>query len=179
MFEPRGCTAPQLVYWGAAYSQAELLPWNRDAPAIQTRAYVNGKSMLAELDSGAEVSLVDTSAAAAVGVTRPAADIATDTIRGAGPRPEEAWTGRFDSFALGDEHISHVNISVLNVMRGMSYTETGSNMVQHLENTPSMYIGADFLHAHRVFIDNEDHLILFSYQGGSVFSAAKLAATSK
>ena len=56
LFEPEGCAAPQLVYWGAAYSQAELLTWDARQPAIQTHAFINGKQILAELDSGAEHS---------------------------------------------------------------------------------------------------------------------------
>jgi hypothetical protein len=30
-----------------------------------------------------------------------------------------------------------------------------------------------------VFVDNQDHLILFSYQGGPVFSAGQPAVASK
>jgi hypothetical protein len=41
-----------------------------------------------------------------------------------------------------------------------------------------MFIGGDFLHAHRVCVDNQDHLILFSYQGGPVFGAAPPAQTT-
>ena len=48
-----------------------------------------------------------------------------------------------------------------------------------LDNTPYMFVGADFFHAHRVFIDNKDRLMLFSYDGGPVFraNAAVAAAT--
>ena len=144
MFEPRGCAAPQLVYWGAAYSQAELLPWGRDVPHVQTRALINGKSVLAELDSGAEVTIIDTSAAAASGVTRSGASVQAGAVRGAGPRPEESWIGRFDSFAFGDEKIAHVNIQVVNIMRGEVVTETGSLTPSHVNDT-AMFIGDDFL----------------------------------
>jgi len=179
MFQPEGCAAPQLVYWGAAYSQAALLPWERDAPALQTRAVVNGKEILAEVDSGADATIIDTSAAVADGVTRSGADAPVDPVHGAGPRPEESWVGHFDSFALGDEKIAHVKIQVVHVVRGMSYTETGSNMARHIENAPLMFIGDDFLRAHRVFVDNQDHLILFSYQGGPVFNTGQSAPSAK
>src|SRR5690348_15989165 len=37
LFEPQGCTPPQLVYWGAqAYSQAQLLPWDARAPTTES-----------------------------------------------------------------------------------------------------------------------------------------------
>jgi gag-polyprotein putative aspartyl protease/Aspartyl protease len=170
LFEPKGCTAPQLIYWGAAYSQAPLLPWDPLLPAIQTNAYINGKRLLAELDSGAERSVVDAVAADADGVSRPPPTAGAQPMQGMGPRPEQTWTGRFDSFAFGEEKISHVDIRVLQFSGGMTYSDTGTNIPRRLENTPSMFVGDDFLHAHRVFIDNQDHLILFSYQGGPVFS---------
>ena len=172
MFEPKGCASPQLVYWGAAYSQAQILPWGRDTPTLQARAYLNGRSLVAELDTGAETSLIDTAMAVANGAMRPADAAKPGEIRGSGPKPEESWIGQFDSFALGDEKIGHVKIQVSSFKRDMTYTETGSNLPRHIEG-PSMFIGEDFLHAHRVFVDNEDHLLLFSYQGGPVFTTAE------
>jgi hypothetical protein len=173
LFMPQGCAAPQLVYWGAAYSQAPLLDFDSNNPAIQTRALINGRQILAEFDSGAEVSLVDATAADAASVARPAQGATTGALQGLGPHPEQPWTGHFDSFAVGDEKISHLNIQVLAFTGGMTQTETGSHTPRPLDSTPSMFIGDDFLHAHRVFVDNQDHLILFSYQGGPVFSIAQ------
>jgi predicted aspartyl protease len=175
LFQPKGCAAPQLVYWGAAYSQADLLTWNPQQPAIQTRAMINGKQILAELDSGAGLSLVDATAADAAGVARPSAP-SGETLHGNGPKTVQSWTGHFDSFAFGDEKIAHVSVQVLPFTRGMTYTQTGDLTPHQLDNTPSMFVGDDFLHAHRVFIDNEDHLILFSYQGGPVFNATTAQA---
>lgn len=151
-----------------------MLTWDPEQPAIQARALINGKQVLAELDSGAEQSIVDATAADADGVARPPTTAATETMHGMGPQPVQSWTGRFDSFALGDEKISHVSVQVLPFRRGMTYTQTGGLTPHQLANTPSMYVGDDFLHSHRVFIDNQDHLILFSYQGGPVFNAGPL-----
>jgi hypothetical protein len=38
---------------------------------------------------------------------------------------------------------------------------------------PSMLIGEDFLHAHRVMVDAKDRVMVFSYNGGPIFSAAQ------
>lgn len=179
LFEPKGCTAPQLVYWGAAYSQADLLIWDPKEPAIQTHALINGRQILAELDSGAAQTIVDATAADADGVARPPTAAATETIHGMGPKAVQSWTGRFDTFAIGDEKISHVSVQVLPFTRGMTYTETGALTPHPLDNTPSMFVGDDFLHAHRVLIDNQDHLILFSYQGGPVFLTPQPAQSAK
>jgi predicted aspartyl protease len=169
LFQPKGCSPPQLLYWGAAYSQAQLLGVDANAPAMQARALVNGKQVLAELDSGAETSILDATAAAADGVAQPAPSTDDQSMHGVGPTTVRSWTGRLDSFALGDERIAHVSLQVVAFSGGMSVTDTGSHTPRRLESTPSMFIGDDFLHAHRVFVDNEDHLILFSYQGGPVF----------
>jgi hypothetical protein len=106
----------------------------RPAPHPDQRL-INARPVLAELDSGAEASIIDTSAAAASGVTRSGANVQVDPVRGAGPKPEESWIGRFDSFALGDEKIAHVNIQVVNIMRGESVTETGSITPSHVSST--------------------------------------------
>ena len=179
LFQPKGCASPQLIYWGAAYSQAALVSVDANAPAMQAKALVNGKQVLAELDSGAETSILDATTADALGVARPALPDDGRSMHGVGPKPSQSWTGRLDSFALGDEQIAHVNLQVVGFSGGMSVTDTGSHTPRHLEGTPAMFIGDDFLHAHRVFVDNEDHLILFSYQGGPVFSAAGPVAPAK
>jgi predicted aspartyl protease len=176
LFKPKGCSAPQLIYWGANYSQAPLLTPNPQAPAIQSRATVNGKSTLVEIDSGATTSVLDTTAADATGVARPAQRGDSTAMQGVGRRAVQSWTGRLDSFALGDEQIAHVSMQVLPFRSGMTYQDTGSNIPRRVENTPAMFIGDDFLHAHRVFVDNEDHLILFSYEGGPVFATGPATA---
>ncbi|HEY2708177.1 MAG TPA: aspartyl protease family protein [Caulobacteraceae bacterium] len=168
LFRHEGCTPPQLIYWGAAYSQAQMLDEDKQAPSIQTFAEVNGKRVLAELDSGAGTTVIDTAAAAVAGVQRPT-DVATERMQGLGVQLQDSWTGKFDSFALGDEKISNVKMQVLNMATKMTYSETGSLIPRQLNSTPGMFVGADFFRAHRIMIDPEDHLILFSYVGGPVF----------
>jgi hypothetical protein len=145
---------------------------------MQIKAVVNGRPVAAELDSGAEVSLIDTSIAAAAGVSRTGGDALIDPVKGSGPKPEESWVGRFDSFALGDEKIAHVNIQVVNIMRGERLTGTGS-LIPYQASDTALLVGADFLHAHRVMVDNADHLILFSYEGGPVFNTGHEAPSVK
>jgi len=176
MFKPKGCTAPQLVYWGAAYSQAPLLPLRRDNPSLEMKIDLNGRQVLAALDSGAEMTLVDAGVGEAAGVVRADGPKAGAVI-GNGPLAEESWVGRFDNFAFGDEKIAHVAVRLAHVMQDMTYTEIGSNMVRHVEG-PAMFVGDDFLKAHRVFVDKEDSLILFSYQGGPVFDVASKTTTA-
>jgi predicted aspartyl protease len=176
MFRPQGCTPPQLVYWGAAYSQAAILPWDRDAPLTQTMALINGKQVLAELDTGASTSIIDTSAAESAGASQ-ANEAPGPTVHGVGPHPEDSWIAHFDAVALGDEKLSNVRLQVANVTGGWTRSETGTLIPRRLDSAPYMFIGADFFHAHRVFIDNKDRLILFSYEGGPVFRADAASAS--
>jgi predicted aspartyl protease len=173
LFRHMGCQPPQLVYWGAAYSQVGLLTWSRDAPKLQAEAQVNGHQVLAEFDSGASFSLIDANAASASGA-KPAG-LAETSMRGVGAAPQAASAARFDSFALGDEKISHVTMETTRLKEDFAYNETGDITPKHLESSPSMLIGADFFRAHRIFFDTQDHLILFSYAGGPVFETPPAA----
>jgi predicted aspartyl protease len=177
LFKPAGCSPDQLVYWGAAYSQARLLEWNRDSPDAQTLVLVNGKQVLAGLDTGSEASSIDAKAADAAGVQRPAPNAASGAaIQGLGAETEESYIGHFDSFAFGDEKVNNVKLQVLDLTSGFRVSETGTNLPRLLDDTPSLYVGADFFRAHRIYIDVRDHLILFSYVGGPVFSPIEAAA---
>jgi predicted aspartyl protease len=175
LFEPHDCTPPQLVYWGQTYSEATILPSDRDAPTTQTMAVVNGKRILAEFDTGAYATAIDETAAEEAGVLRPEAN-AGAVNRGLGPRPTQSWMAHFDSLALGDERLSNVRLQVMNFAGAMVQPETGTLIPRQLESRPYLFIGADFFHAHRVFIDNKDHLVLFSYEGGPVFRAPEASA---
>ena len=177
MFEPHDCTPPQLVYWNEAYSQATILPSERDTPKTQTMTTVNGKPVLAEFDTGAYASAIDETAAASAGVTRPQGQ-AGPAVHGLGPQAEQSWLAHFDSLAVGDEKLSNIHLQVMDFTRGMTQTRTGMLLPYRLESTPYLFIGADFFHAHRVFIDNKDHLILFSYEGGPVFRAPEATAAA-
>ncbi len=177
LFEPHDCTPPQLIYWGQAYSQTTILPTDRDTPKTQTMTTVNGKPVLAEFDTGAYASVIDETVAKAAGVERPTSDAGAE-VRGIGPRTEQSWVGRFDSLAVGDEKLSNIHLQVMDFTRGMTQTRTGMLLPYRLESTPYLFIGADFFHAHRVFIDNKDHLILFSYEGGPVFRATEASASA-
>lgn len=171
LFKPEGCQPPQLIYWGAAYSQAAMLGWERDQPNVEAIASLNGKPVLAMLDTGATQSAVDVNVADADGVPRPSAP--EGAMHGMGPRPVGKWSGQFDAFAFGDEQIRHVRIVVASLVSGFDVTETGSLVPSRVRDTPQMLIGDDFLRAHRVYLDVRDHLILFSYQGGPVFATPK------
>ena len=173
LFKPEGCEPAQLVYWGKPYSQATLLPWAQDQPSISTEVKLNGHTVMARLDTGASESTVDSATAESLGVSRdtPGANDA-GAIHGLGPAPDDSWVANFESFALGDETISHPRLHVTRMLSRFKASETGSLIERRFADAPAFLVGADFLRAHRVFVANQEHLMVFSYSGGPVFLSA-------
>jgi hypothetical protein len=171
LFQPQGCQPAQLVYWGKPYSQVSLLPTDEFDPSIMALARLNGRNVAAMLDSGASQSLVDVTIADSVGAARDAPGAKpAGAIRGIGAAPSESWVAKFDSFALGDETIGQPRLRLTQILHQMQADETGTRIQQRFDNAPGMLIGADFLRAHRVFVANREHVMVFSYSGGPVFS---------
>jgi predicted aspartyl protease len=163
LFRANGCTPPQLVYWNKPYSQAPLIP----GKGFETNVTLNGDRVLGLLDTGASTSLVDAAAAAGAGEAAPPHPQLL--VAGLGPQARVAWNDDFASVAVGDESIAHARIEVANFTRDFDVTYTGTRLGSH-GDAPSMLIGEDFLHVHRVMIDNKNHVIVFSYTGGPIFS---------
>jgi predicted aspartyl protease len=178
LFDPHGCSPPQLVYWGENYSQAALLESERDDPRTEIKAMIDGKQVLAEFDSGASASFIDQAAAEGAGASRATGEPG-HAARGMGARRQPTWIAHFDNLALGDEKLSNIHLQVIAAgPLAWSTSQTGTLIAPRLESTPAMWLGDDFFRAHRVFIDNEDRLILFSYEGGPVFASAPAPASA-
>jgi len=173
LFKPEGCSAEQLVYWNKPYSLAPLLGTNRDSPSVRTSVSLNGQRIAAELDSGAGASVVDITVANRVGVAIDTS-VATEAAHGMGEAPRPVSIGEFKSFALGDEQIGNVKIQLINLVGDMQLTDqdTDTRIARSVsgDTEPMMLIGDDFLRTHRVLIANREHVIVFSYLGGSVFA---------
>lgn len=163
LFRAEGCTPPQLVYWNKPYSQATLASGN----LFETDVALNGRRVLAVVDTGASTSLVDAGTAAGVGEANPAHPQLV--VTGMGPAPRQAWNDDFASLAIGDESIAHARIEVASFVRDFDVTYTGTRLGSH-GDAPSMLIGEDFLRAHRVMVDPKNHVMVFSYTGGPIFS---------
>jgi predicted aspartyl protease len=170
-FKPEGCTPDQLVYWNKPYSQAALPETDRDSPSVRMPVNLNGKRVEAVLSSGSSVSVVDTTAADAVGarIDKSAPD---EVLHGVGIEPKALTVSKFASFALGDEAIGNVRIWSTAFSAQTERPDGGSFMAQSASKDPTrtLLVGADFLRAHRVLVANREHLMVFSYVGGPVFS---------
>jgi len=150
MFRPGPeCAGESLAYWGAA-SVVRMGPVER-RPRILVPTAINGESFWAVLDSGAAVTQLDATTAAAVGVTpdTPGVTVAGTT---SGLRASEAitWLGAFESFAIGDEGVSRPNL-----------------LFGDLRLPRSLLLGADFLLEHRVLIAHSQRKVYFSRVGAA------------
>ena len=179
LFRADGCTPPQLVYWNKPYSQADLVASDRDSPVVMATALLNGKRQPVQIDSGADVTIVDEHVASNLGVRRGGAGEVH--IEGLGPQDRAGWIGQFDSFALGDEQIAHPRLTVIKLAQD-TVDNGGAYMVpKSLDgNTPpTMLIGADFIRAHHLLIGVQEHVLVFSYSGGPIFSAPAAPPAAK
>jgi len=145
MFHPAPeCAGESLAYWGAA-SVVSMGPVQR-RPRTLVPVTINDKAFWAVLDSGAVVTQLDVTTAAAVGVTpdTPGVGVAGTT---SGLRASETitWLGAFDSFAIGDESVARPTL-----------------LFGELGLSHSLLLGADFLLTHRVLIAHSQRKVYFS-----------------
>ena len=175
MMEPKGCQINELAYWAKTYSMADLLAPPGDARSILVNVLLNGHTVRARLDSGAFVSVVSKGVADKIGAPYQGTSA---EITGMGVKSLESWVGRFQTFSLGDETINNVQLRMAELGKNMKAQKLGSRIEVAAVEAPDMLLGADFLHAHRVLIDNATRKMVFTYEGGPVFQTAKPAQPS-
>jgi hypothetical protein len=164
LFRADGCSPAQLVYWNKPYSQAALIAGS----AMETEVALNGRRSLAEIDTGAVTSLVDAGTAATAGEAAPATPQLG--VTGLGPEPRRFWIDDFASFAIGDENVAHAAIEVSPFAKDFEVVDMDTRIGRRLGSAPSMLIGEDFLRAHHIMIDYPNRVMVFSYNGGPIFS---------
>jgi len=178
MLSPKGCRVGELAYWAKTYSMADLIASPRDARKIEVEVRLNGRALRAQIDSGAARSVVSKSQADAMGVSYQS----TGThVVGLGTRSLESWVGTFQNFSIGDEVINNVQLRIAQLDKNMKTEKLGSRLPVAAVTGPEMLLGADFLQAHRVLIDNSSRKIVFTYEGGPVFmtsDAGQLSAST-
>jgi len=148
MFHPGPeCAGESLAYWGAAHV-VTMGPVER-RPRILVPVRINDKAFWAVLDSGAAVTELDLTTAAALGVTPDTRGVTwAGTTAGLGAHAATAWLGQFESLAIGGETIT-----------------TPKLFFGDLGLQRSLLLGADFLLKHRVLIAHSQRKVYFSYVG--------------
>jgi predicted aspartyl protease len=173
LFQARDCGNASLAYWTKdAVGEVEIDPIREAQPSIIFPVSINDRRIDALLDSGASVSVLGKQDAADAGVTPGSPGVVgAGKLMGLGARSVDMWTGGFASFAIGNERISDIRIAFADVHKDQSYAATGSNLARRALPTRPMFVGADFLRAHRLLVAHSQRRMYFSYTGGPVFAA--------
>ena len=173
LLHPVGCKSEEMVYWGAAYAQTRIESDPSFFAHTTVRALLNGKGVDAYLDTGAQGSTVTLAAAAQAGLRPGSPKVQQSGMsHGIGDYAAPTWIAVFDTFGLGEETINHAKIRMADMFEHATYEETGSHIAARADNLPSMLLGADFFLAHHVLISNSQHMVYFSYNGGTVFDTS-------
>ncbi len=160
-----GCDDDQAAYWvNGAYSMAPMLDGPRDKIYIHVK--LNGHTLRAELDSGAQTSVATLRAAQVASVPLTDSDIVG---RGIGAEKLQNKLGTLDTFTVGDETIKSTKLRFSDLFSAAVFENTGSHIGARPDDLPEMLLGADFLKSHRVLISRSRKRVYFSYEGGPVF----------
>jgi len=166
---PRNCSGDAVVYWRHPYAVTPLMGDARRRLIVQVT--VNGHVVRAEIDSGSPRSSIDADTARSVGISLdPNEAPRQGAIGGIGANRIDSVLGRISTFGFGDELIHNTDILVADISRFDREKPIGSNISAKVdEDRPEMFLGADFLRAHRVYIAESQRRIYISYEGGPVF----------
>ena len=167
LFEPKDCERASLAYWA---KDAIAVPLE-SGPRLQLWVAVNGKPLLAELETGTSVTVLSLEAATVAGLEPQSAGAAPGGCLGSRKNGLDTWFAQLDSFSVGDEVIRQPKIRVTDLWRNMKADRTWSSLPRRLQGLADVVLGVDFLRAHRVYVAHSQSKLYFSYVGGTVFPA--------
>jgi len=168
--DPSDCKLSELPYWAKTYSMANLVASPHDSFKVEVEVLLNSRRVRARLDTGAATSVLAKSIADSIAVKYV---VSEGREHGLGQQSLQTWTGELATFAIGDESINHAQIHVAELGKYMTKDRIGSRIPVAATVEIEMLLGADFLYAHRVLIDNASRKMLFTYEGGPVFQIPK------
>ena len=171
LIQPVGCKGDDVVYWANAYNSASLLD-SRRGQAVEVNVQLNGRTFIAQLDTGAPTSVVTSDASERAGV-RPQTGIDAQKMGGIGQAFEDSSVVTFPTFSVGGETINNAKLRVADMFAHDTYKGIGSHIAQKLDGQPDMLLGADFFLSHRIYIARSQGKVYFTYSGGPVFQVAK------
>lgn len=159
------CGGANIAYWAGDRPVTILPIESLDASSRHTVAtiMVNGVKLHAAFDTGAAETLIDVRAARRLGITPQSPGVVPDGLsHGLGTRMVPAWLVPIASIDLGGEQLRNVKLHMT--------TLEGTDV--------DMLIGIDFFLSHRVFVDNADRRMFFTYDGGPVFGVSPKRAVN-
>ena len=157
-FRPRNCKDSFLTYWTGVPVSVIPYAWRYgQGENPQFTVEINGQQFDAIIDTGAEVSSISLAAARRAGWRADAPDVKRmPDMAGVGEARAAHWSGRFEKIVIGKELITDVRLGVVD-------TET--------RHGADVYLGRDFLRAHRVLFASSQKKLYISYLGGEPFGS--------
>ena len=157
LMRPDDCQNSPLAYWatGKPIAVLDLAPRTPEQRLTTANVLVNGTTIRAAFDTGAQTSVLSLGAAARSGVTPDSPGVvAAGFANGVGSRGTRTWVAPFASLKFGDgEEIRRIKLRI-----GQSDL-AGADML----------IGADFFLSHHIYVSNRQHRMYFTYDGGPIF----------
>lgn len=149
-FRPLDCRDEFLAYWDP---KAVELPFHRDSREGSNPLFtvsVNGRELIAMIDTGAGTTSITLDAAKRTGLQldAPGVNRLSDAV-GVGTRKRARWRTRFATLQVGDETIRNAEVNVID-------SDVPTDVI----------LGADFLRSHRVLFAMSQRKLYFSYIGG-------------
>ncbi|MCV2352570.1 retropepsin-like domain-containing protein [Paucibacter sp. B2R-40] len=172
-FHPVDCADAFLAYWDKEADFVPLESGNPNDARPMVTVSLNGKTLLALLDTGASITIVDGAAAKAVGVSAESlAGSEQISLAGIGARAVTARLGSFDSFSIGGETVQRPKIWVADLNQNHQIDNNTMATAEFISKGPKVILGTDFLKAHRLLFANSQNRLYFSYLGGHLFAKA-------
>jgi predicted aspartyl protease len=166
MYQARNCDGAPTP-WSATPDQVMV----RGAEAFQSivQVEIDGVPLLALIDSATPQTVLSWRTARRLGVAPDNPDLAAaGRWRGFDGRPVEIRTHGFRSFKIGEEEIRNPRLAIAD-LGDESRGDTGSHLMQ--DGGWDLLLGADWLNAHRVYLQSRERKMWFTYEGGPVFRA--------
>jgi tetratricopeptide (TPR) repeat protein len=162
LFATEHCEDARFSYWLPVDQKPSVMTLDladEHNPRTLGSAYLNGRKISVQFDSGASYSVLTSEAAERAGITPESPGVVDGgASRGIGSSMVKTYIATFPTFAIGDhEEIKNARLRFAKVEL----------------NRVDMLIGADFFISHRIFVATKERKIFMSYSGGPVFNVAR------
>lgn len=156
LMQAKDCRGGNLAYWAGPkpVTVISLDPSGAGRDHTVGTATLDGTKIRAGFDSGAQTSMITLAAAKRVGVTPDDATMLPSGFSyGVGQKRVRTWRNRFTKLDIGGEIIPHPWLAVAD------QEDAGFDML----------VGIDFFLTHRMYVDNRNHRMFLTYEGGPLF----------
>jgi TPR repeat protein len=155
-YRSRDCGKSDLLLWK---EPTVIIPFDNHydhSPNPHFTVLVNGKELDAIIDTGAHHTIMTLRGAKRAGIDVEGPDVRRlGYMGGIGSERAPHWGARIKTVKIGDESINDAEVGIVDAQG-----ETGAEL----------FLGQDFLRAHRVLFAMSQHKIYFAYLGGDAFT---------